>query len=306
VILGKPGAGKTTFLKYLTLQALDGNLKQSGIPIFVGLKEWSDSGQSLIDFIVDIFDVCDFPNAHPFVVRLLTQGRALILLDGFDEVSAQKIDKVVRDVRRLASKYSRNKFVLSCRLAAYSHFLENFTEVEIADFSLRQIEAFVNNWFGKRSAKANACLKALNENTQIRELASVPLLVTLLCLAFDETMSFPANRAELYKEALDALLKKWDASRSIKRDEIYRHLSLRRRESLFSRIAVQTFEANQYFIPQRDLERQILNYIRNLPEAGSETLEVDSENVPKSIEAQHGTSGVTQNRPCKFTSKPAI
>lgn len=288
VILGKPGAGKTTFLKYLTLQALDGNLKQSGIPIFVGLKEWSDSGQSLIDFIVDIFDVCDFPNAHPFVVRLLTHGRALILLDGFDEVSAQKIDKVVRDVRRLASKYSRNKFVLSCRLAAYSHFLENFTEVEIADFSLRQIEGFVNNWFGKRSAKANACLKALNDNTQIRELASVPLLITLLCLAFDETMSFPANRAELYKEALDALLKKWDASRSIKRDEIYRHLSLRRRESLFSRIAAQTFEGNQYFIPQRDLERQILNYIRNLPEAGSETLEVDSENVLKSIEAQHG------------------
>ena len=101
-------------------------------------------------------------------------------------------------------------------------------------------------------------------------------------------MAFPANRAELYKEALDALLKKWDASRSITRDEIYRHLSLRRRESLFSRIGAETFEANQYFIPQQDLERQILNYIRNLPEAGSETLEVDSENVLKSIEAQHG------------------
>ena len=126
VILGKPGAGKTTFLKYLTLQALDGNLRQSVIPIFVGLKEWSDSGQSLIDFISDIFDVCDFPNANPFVLRVLSQGRALVLLDGFDEVSAKKIDKVVRDVRRLASKYSKNKFVLSCRLAAYSHFLREF------------------------------------------------------------------------------------------------------------------------------------------------------------------------------------
>jgi len=288
VILGKPGAGKTTFLKYLALQALDGNLEQDVIPIFVGMKEWSDSGESLVDYIVDVFDVCDFPNATPFVLRMLSQGRALVLLDGFDEVSSKNIDEVVKEVRRLAAKYSKNKFVLSCRLAAYSHFFENFTEVEIADFATWQIEAFVNNWFGKGTPKATACLQALSDNSQIRELASVPLLVTLLCLAFDETMAFPANRAELYKEALDALLKKWDASRSITRGEIYRHLSLRRKESLFSRIAAQTFERNQYFFPERDLEVQIRTYIRNLPESGPETLDVDSEIVLKSIIAQHG------------------
>ncbi len=39
-ILGPPGAGKTTFLKYLTLQAAQGKLDK--IPIFVGLNEWSE------------------------------------------------------------------------------------------------------------------------------------------------------------------------------------------------------------------------------------------------------------------------
>jgi len=44
----------------------------------------------------------------------------------------------------------------------------------------------------------------LEEKPQIKELASNPLLLTMLCLTFDERMEFPPNRAELYGEAIDA------------------------------------------------------------------------------------------------------
>jgi len=40
-ILGKPGAGKTTFLKYITLKAIVGQLGY--VPIFISLKSFSDS-----------------------------------------------------------------------------------------------------------------------------------------------------------------------------------------------------------------------------------------------------------------------
>ena len=40
-ILGKPGAGKTTVLKHLALQAAQGHFDK--IPIFVTLKDWADS-----------------------------------------------------------------------------------------------------------------------------------------------------------------------------------------------------------------------------------------------------------------------
>ena len=60
------------------------------------------------------------------------------------------------------------------------------------------------------------------------------LLLTLLCLVFDDDMNFPRNRAELYKDALDALLKKWDTSRNILRGDIYKNLSTLRKKQLFS------------------------------------------------------------------------
>ena len=50
------------------------------------------------------------------------------------------------------------------------------------------------------------CWEQLCAAPPTKELASIPLLLVLLCMAFDETMEFPTNRAELYQEAIDALL----------------------------------------------------------------------------------------------------
>lgn len=269
------------------LQSLDGSLTKKRIPVFIGLKDWSDSNLSLLDFIIKQFDICNFPKAEPFVKEVLIRGKGLILLDGLDEVS-RNVDDVIIQIRDFVDKYKDNQVVLSCRIAGYNYCFEKFTDIEIADFTDKQIETFVKNWFGKGTPKARSCWNKIRDDTSIRELASIPLLLTMLCLAFDETMDFPSNRSELYKEALDALLKKWDASRSIKRDEIYRHLSPRRKEGLLSRIAALTFEKDQYFFPQRFVEKQIGDYIQNLPEAKQESLEPDSEAILKAIEAQHG------------------
>ena len=90
-LLGKPGAGKTTFLKYLAVrEARRGAWGRSlgKLPIFVPLRQYADAGKSLFDFIVDQFDVCHFPgNAAPFVDALLASGKALVLFDGLDEVA---------------------------------------------------------------------------------------------------------------------------------------------------------------------------------------------------------------------------
>lgn len=60
-------------------------------------------------------------------------------------------------------------------------------------------------------------------------------------------MNFPKRRAELYKEALDALLKEWDSSHNIQRDTIYRGLSVELKQRMFADIAAESFEQGNYF-----------------------------------------------------------
>jgi predicted NACHT family NTPase len=285
VVLGKPGAGKSTFLKYVAIQhaVADNRLKKTRLPIFVTLKRLSDSQKSLLDFIVGEFDVCNFPDAKPFVEKILHTGGCVVLLDGLDEVSAERETAIIREVQDFADKYHHNQFILSCRVAAYGAPFEKFTDVEMADFNDVQIREFINQWFGEQKEKAEACRKDLNAEPATKELASVPLLLTLLCIAFDASMRFPKNRAELYNDAIKALLQQWDASRSIKRAEIYKGLSLKHKETLLSRI-----EEGKYFLPQRTLEDHIARFIGNLPEVKPEDAAPDSAVVLKMIEAQHG------------------
>jgi len=208
IVLGKPGAGKTTFLKHIMFQTLHDHPERKRIPIFISLKDFSDSGKSLFDYIVDEFDICSFPDARLFVLRVLAQGKCQLLFDGLDEVSAIQEDFVIRELWNVSRKYSSNQFVISCRIAAYSHWFDTFTDVEIADFTDAQIKQFIFNWFADEPSTAEQCWRQLSLDPPIKELATVPLLLTLLCLAFNETMEFPQNRADLYKEAVDALLKK--------------------------------------------------------------------------------------------------
>ena len=89
----------------------------------------------------------------------------------------------------------------------------------------------------------------------------------MLCLEFGESGDFPSDRAELYNRAIHTLLRKWDAKRDIKRDEVYKNLSIRNKETLLSQVGWNTFARNDYFFKQRDIERYIADFIRNLPEA---------------------------------------
>ncbi len=288
-ILGKPGAGKTTFLKYIAVKAAEQTIDK--VPIFVSLKEWSDSKLELLPFIAKRFDICGFPVAQPFVEELLKSGSAIVLFDGLDEVNQEsgQRDQQVRWMKEFLDQYDRTQCLITCRVAASDYTFEPFTYLELADFTEAQIKTFVSNWFRDDEDIRDKFLAEFqrDDNKGLRDLARTPLLLTLLCLAFNETLTFPQRRVEIYQEALDALLKKWDSSRRIKRDEVYRKLSLGHKENMLARIAAETFENNEYFIPQSKLERLITDYVKNVPPHDTDEA-MDGETILKAIAAQHG------------------
>ena len=129
IVLGKPGAGKTTFLRHITLQALQGEkgeLQRSVLPILIELRDLSSSTKSLLDFITEQFDICGIANRRKHIEGLLKAGKCLVLLDGLDEVKTGKVEEIVKEVKNLVNKYHNNQFILSCRIAAYNYVFEQF------------------------------------------------------------------------------------------------------------------------------------------------------------------------------------
>jgi hypothetical protein len=287
-ILGKQGAGKTTFLKYLTLQAIKGKIQK--IPVFVSLKEWADSQLELMPFLVQQFEICNFPDAQAFVEHILRRGDALVLFDGLDEVQqdGEQRTQIINVLRNFSKQYLSSQCVITCRIAATDYSFEQFTYVEVADFTDKQKEVFVKNWFRKTPKMAKNFLTEFDPDVH-HGLGLPPLLLlSLLCLNYEATQTFPARRMEIYEEAIDALLKKWDSSRQIKRDEGYRKLSLEHKRQLFAKVGYDTFTQNEQSIPQSQLVSKIVEFLQQLPAVDAEDNQNNGEQVLKAIEAHHG------------------
>jgi predicted NACHT family NTPase len=260
---------------------------------------------SLFCYIKQEFYQCGITNQNT-VEELLKYGRVLILLDGLDEVSEKHIEKTIKEVQDFCQKYHRNHFIMSCRIAAqqYDNFKKDFTYVEVADFNQDQIEFFAQNWFkaidvkssenGQAKAKQFIDKLSQEDNQQIRELAVTPILLGLTCLVFQKKGNFPSDRAELYKEGIEILLRTWDESRNIERDTIYKKLSIEHKKNLLLEVASQTFINERYFFKKDEILSYIAKYVRRISSVIYSTppeeahLIQDSANILRAIEVHHG------------------
>ncbi|MBN3882824.1 MAG: NACHT domain-containing NTPase [Nostoc sp. JL34] len=303
-VLGKPGVGKTTFLKYLAIQSNQNAFAANQVPIFITLRNFAEESKvtnefSLLNYIRQEFFTSGI--SDPSVIEtLLNEGRVLLLLDGMDEVLKQQSNAVLSEIRRFSEKYHKNQLVATCRTAAQKLRIRGFTDVEIAPFTLEQIRAFAQKWFvaftktntedGKAQSVEFIEKLELAENWQFRQLVVTPLFLHLACWVFHGQEKFPAKRTDFYKEGLDLLLGKWDEARGIERDDVYRGFLLPQKLKLLSQIAAATFEQGHYFFEQRVVEQYIGDYIQNLTNVpiDAESLQIESEAALKSMEAQHG------------------
>lgn len=201
IMLGKPGAGKTTFLKYLAIQCNEGYFEADRVPIFVTLKDFADTEEqpNLLEYMSQRIAQYTLPRITKEIQEqgmielstILHQGKVLILLDGLDEVRDEDHYRVIKEIRDFSEQFWNNHFVMTCRIAAWEYTFEKFTEVEVADFDQTQVEDFANKWFNQKQVKASTFLKQLAQHPRIQQLVVSPLLLTLICLTFEESGEFP-------------------------------------------------------------------------------------------------------------------
>ncbi|MEC4819363.1 MAG: NACHT domain-containing protein, partial [Scytonema sp. PMC 1069.18] len=168
MVLGKPGAGKTTFLKYLAMQCIEKKFQKERFPIFITLKDFAEATKqpNILEYIAQQLSKCKVTDADVKAEQLLEQGKVLLLLDGLDEVWEEDTKRVLKQVQDFSYQFSTNQFVITCRIAAKEYTFQGFTEVEVADFNDDQIATFAQNWFRlKDPVKGERFIEKLNDWT---------------------------------------------------------------------------------------------------------------------------------------------
>ncbi|MYG08789.1 NACHT domain-containing protein, partial [Candidatus Poribacteria bacterium] len=277
MLLGGPGIGKSTFLRKVGLEALkgkDGDFKHECIPVFLELKNFREDQIDIKALIIKEFETCGYPYPEHLTKAVLESGKLVIFFDGLDEVPRANVDNVIRKIEDFVDRYSQNRFIASCRIAAYKGGFKRFTEVEMADFDNTQIHTYIKNWFDStpyqhrkqldaEMGTAEQCWKTLNapEHQATKELARNPLLLTLLCMVYDNSQNFQRNRASLYEDAFNIFLKEWAAEKRVNRGaSINQYLDIADEKRMLSEIAAENLEANRLFFTEDELIAQIQDF----------------------------------------------
>ncbi|MEU7528903.1 NACHT domain-containing protein [Saccharothrix sp. NPDC042600] len=227
LLRGSAGAGKTTFLRWLALTAARDGL----VPFFVPLRQFADGPLPTPERILDTTaPVLAEEKPDRWVVGRFRDGRALLLVDGIDELGSERRAEAGQWLADLVAAYPDARYVVSTRPSAVE---ENwlgearFTTYDLLPMSAKGVRDFLTAWHDAARAEQpgftdwlDRCEQTLAETlatrADLRRLASSPLLCGLLCaLHQDGGMHLPRDRKSLYDAALDLLLVRWDEQRGV-------------------------------------------------------------------------------------------
>ncbi len=224
IILGPPGAGKTTMLRFMELLSARGRMPGlPDIPIFIPLCQILKY-KSIFDAISGfVFDKYNIHITTKEVLRLLHTGLVMLLLDGLDEVGFknEQYDAILQDIKQLATKFPKSPILLTSRTAAWEKEIDGFFETSIQSLSTDSIRGFIVSRLHSESADyIERLYNIILNNKSISNLVITPLFLSLVISIYQKEKRIPRNRFQLYQQCTDLLLYRWDEIRGINRKVI--------------------------------------------------------------------------------------
>ncbi|MFF9013742.1 NACHT domain-containing protein [Streptomyces sp. NPDC014870] len=285
LLRGDAGAGKTTLVWWLAAHAAAGSLgprlaELNGlVPFVVPLRALRARGTGFPS-------PAELPGAAGLMIdaapegwagRVLTAGRALLLVDGLDEVPQEDREAVHGWLSGLLARYPRTRCVATVRpLAVEVDWLggEGFEELTLLPMRDEDIQAFVTAWHDAARLDAvdepldaleRDLLQQFRHNPTLADLARTPLLCAVICALHRLREGFlPETRWALYESALRLLLGSRDDRRRIDAPDGIR-MSVEEHQQLLQRLAAWLVRGGQTEFTREQALHQLNRTLPGMP-----------------------------------------
>ena len=288
LIRGEAGSGKSTLLRWLAVMAarggFTGDLAQLNgcVPFLIKLRSYA--ARSLPrpeEYLDDVVGNLSGIMPRGWVHRQLLSSRALILVDGVDEVIDSQREAVRRWLREIVEQFPGVRIVVTSRpAAAVVGWLraEGFGTAFLEQLDPASLRALIHQWHDSvRDCADLPCAPArlpgyeaklmarLESAPHLRTLASTPLLAATLCSLNLDRDALPRDRMGLYAAALEMLLETRDAKRDV---PSARNTPLEREQKIriLQNLAWHLSTSSRVELPKSMVERLIADRLTTMPQ----------------------------------------
>ncbi|MEO9802353.1 MAG: NACHT domain-containing protein [Reichenbachiella sp.] len=274
VILGQPGAGKTTSMKFLCQSVFFNKEFYPDLfsyPLLVKLRDFNKPIKSkynagiIVEYLFNELGLSikpenyDEKNIETFVrtkeklvVDILNNTGCILIIEGFDELVYKKHRQIVlEEISSLANQVEFSRIVITSRTADYNYNFDNISQFELCSLTKPQIKEFAEKWLGSVKAATefnNAVHKSPFADTTIR-----PLTVAHLCAIYERVGKIPEKPKTVYRKIVGLLLEEWDEQRNIRRSSEYASFELDRKFDFLASLAFRlTVSSKQSIFSKRE------------------------------------------------------
>ena len=246
IVTGTGGVGKSMLMKHIFINQID---TASSIPIFIELKSINEKPLDDFDFELFIFEEikCHHLNIErEHFQETLKSGAYTIIFDGLDEIISTHRNVLDKSLKEFVDIYNKNRYILSSRPSDDFIGWSNFLEYEIKLLTKEQAVSLILKLEYESKLK-NKFAKELKDTLydNHESFASIPLLLTIMLMTYEDGASIPNNLTDFYNLAFYTLYQKHDASKSGYKRELKANLSPEQFKEALSYLAMKTFFKGQ-------------------------------------------------------------
>jgi hypothetical protein len=290
VILGDPGSGKSSLLRYLAVKWAQ-QASSNEIPLLIELRHYirSKQEQESNDFLEFIHHGSQWVGHldQLELVSWLENGRVILLLDGLDEIVDRQLRAtVMKQIHDFTRRFPKNIILITSRVHDYGPAIQElsnagFFHYKLEDLDRSQIKDFLERWhdatYGPgvdKDHKRERLLQAIGQSKAIQELAANPLLLSLMAI-LNRAQELPRDRAHLYEKASEVLLHQWDVEAKLLDDPKLKNypveIGFRDKRAMLRRVAFSMQNSSQGLagnsISYDELHACLKDYLQTVKEA---------------------------------------
>lgn len=256
VISGTAGAGKTMFMKWITLQLINNIGNHGRIPVFLELRylEEDEANIPLCEYLLQKTASARGKATYSQFRMGLEAGLFIVILDAADEVHPAFRGKMLNKFRDFLREYPKCAVIISTRPDDAVESIQELTVVRTLPMVQRQIVSVIDNLQYDLVVK-NKLLHELKNGLFERHesFLSNPLLATIMLLTYDHAADVPSKITSFYKQAFEALYQRHDAAKGAYRRGHHAKLTLDEYSKVFSVFCYQSYVSAKYEFSDADL-----------------------------------------------------